>query len=182
MLGLSLWVPMQGPSYNTAPPVGKTNETVFLSFLSATDGTTFDYSPDDVLAKLNTMLIAVRPVRSLLSQAFYPLTEWSIEEDGWLATQFCAWDAHLVHTAVFSRDSIVCVVQAFRRVRSTEAVTTLRLFGLHEQATYTIEDWLARSAPQQKRGSELMDLGLQIELPERPSATLLTLRLQTDVA
>ena len=42
MLGLSPWVPVQGPSYSTGPPLDKKNETVFLSELSATDGTTYD--------------------------------------------------------------------------------------------------------------------------------------------
>ena len=175
MLGLSPWVPVQGPSYSTGFPLDKKNETVFLSELSATDGTTYDYAPDDAFVKLNAMLRAVRPVRPLLAQEFYALTDWSIEEDGWLAYQHCRWDASVAPST--QTGSVLCIVQAFRRVRSTEAVDTFRLYGLHPEATYTVEDWLSRSPPQQQRGSELMGAGLQIELAERPSATLLFVRL-----
>ena len=57
---------------------------MFLSELSVTDTTTFDDRNASAWAKLRAMLCAARPVRPLLPQEFYPLTEWSIEEDGWL--------------------------------------------------------------------------------------------------
>ncbi len=92
-----------------------------------------------------------------------------------MAYQHCRWDASVAPSA--QTGSVLCIVQAFRRVRSTEAVDTFRLYGLHPEATYTVEDWLSRSPPQRQRGSELMGAGLQIELAERHSGTLPFVRL-----
>ena len=71
-----------------------------------------------------------------------------------------------------------CVVQAFRRFHSAEASNISRLYGLHLAATYTVLDWLDRSPPKRRTGAESMEVGLQVDLTERPSVAMLLIRLE----
>jgi hypothetical protein len=190
-------VPLQGPSYSSGvgDPNKKHNLTLFLSELSATDSTTFvttfDTHNTTVWREYRAWLEAARRVRPLLAQDFYPLTEWSIDEDGWLAYQWCAWDSEMMGGDDVAEEEtllqhgqlgVSCAVQAFRRWGSSEASNTFRLYGLQPTTNYIVSDWLApRPAEAQaedevvRTGASLMEEGFEVLIGERPGAAMLLL-------
>lgn len=68
------------------------------------------------------------------------------------------------------------MVQAFRRDASVYESARLRLQGLDPQAAYEVTDLDKPDAPAQVFGRDLMESGLRVELPARPSAALIVYR------
>ena len=155
--------------------------TLFLSELSSQDTTTFDDSYNSsIWAEQKQWLSKAKPVRPLLSQDFYPLSGWSIDEDGWLAYSWCAYDSQEAGQADIS--TLACAVQAFRRWGSAMASSNFRLCGLHPEATYRISDWLAEQSDddgQVRSGASLMEEGLDILIEGTPGASMLLLTLES---
>jgi hypothetical protein len=60
------------------------------------------------------------------------------------------------------------IVQAFRREQNTEPTKTLRLRELDPVAEYELTDLATRST-RRATGKELMESGLTVEIPTRPS-------------
>jgi alpha-galactosidase len=67
------------------------------------------------------------------------------------------------------------MVQAFRRDRSDDSMRPLRLRGLDPAAMYEISN-VDQGTPRTVSGAELMQQGLQIEIPEKPGAAVIFYR------
>ncbi|MCY2990495.1 MAG: alpha-galactosidase [Planctomycetota bacterium] len=94
---------------------------------------------------------------------YYPLTPYSLSEDAWLAWQF-----HQPETGEG-------VVEVFRRPRSAEASLALKLRGLDAAAVYEMQNTDLEGSTR-ATGRELLERGLQVRLPRRPQAALITYR------
>ena len=64
-------------------------------------------------------------------------------------------------------------VQVFRRAESPYESAHLKLSGLEPEARYAVTD-LDRGASQELSGRELLEKGLQVTIPNRPSAVVFT--------
>ncbi|MGA2618840.1 MAG: alpha-galactosidase [Thermoguttaceae bacterium] len=91
---------------------------------------------------------------------YYPLTPYSVAEDKWIAWQFNRPE---------QGDG---VVQAFRRAKTEEPVSLLRLSGLDPDAAYDVLD-LDAKAPKRVTGKELMSQGLPVEIKAKPGAAVI---------
>lgn len=91
---------------------------------------------------------------------FYPLTQWSLGEDQWMAWQF------------HKPDLRGGVAQVFRRRESIYESARLRLQGLEPDKKYRVED-LDGKRPRRLSGEEMMRSGLVLKVPEAPSALIL---------
>jgi alpha-galactosidase len=92
---------------------------------------------------------------------FYPLTPCRLESDVWIAWQFDVPEA--------GRG----VVQAFRRADSPYDRATFRLRGLVPGRRYRIDDPDRPGPGPVMAGRELMERGLEVDLPVRHSAAIL---------
>jgi alpha-galactosidase len=88
---------------------------------------------------------------------YYPLTEYSLSEDVWMAWQF--------HRPDLGKG----VVQAFRRSESAYESARFPLSGLGPDTLYLVED-LDSGTSQRITGRELMEAGLLVRLPACPAA------------
>ena len=93
---------------------------------------------------------------------FYPLTPCSLGTDVWLAWQF--------HRPEAGRG----VVQAFRRADSIYTSAHVQLRGLEPAARYRLTDLDAPAAARVCTGRELMEQGLDLVVPTRPAAIIIT--------
>ncbi len=94
---------------------------------------------------------------------YYPLTDYSIAANVWMAWQFNRPDAG--HG----------VVQAFRRSESPGNASLLKLRGLNPSATYEIHRSDIEGVTRAGRG-ELTETGLKVSLPQRASAATVQYR------
>ncbi len=94
---------------------------------------------------------------------YYPLTAYDPSNHAWMAWQF---DRPEVGQGM---------VQAFRRSKSRADSVQLELHGLDPDARYEIRN-LDAAAIQTLTGRELMQRGLEISLPEKQGAAVLTYR------
>ncbi|MCL5102721.1 MAG: alpha-galactosidase [Armatimonadetes bacterium] len=90
---------------------------------------------------------------------YYPLTEYSLEKNVWMAWQ---WNRPEVGQGA---------VQAFRRDECPDQSATFKLFGLDSKARYSLND-LDRGDLGQFTGSDLMTKGLTITLKEKREAAV----------
>ena len=90
---------------------------------------------------------------------YYPLTEYTLAEDAWMAVQFNAPDSGRGH------------VQAFRRKECPQESGGFKLRGLDPESHYIVKNF---DDPETRRisGRELMEEGLRIEIPEQPGAAV----------
>jgi len=93
---------------------------------------------------------------------FYPLTPCSLGNDVWLAWQF--------HRPEVGRG----VVQAFRRADSIYTSAHVQLRGLEPAARYRLTDLDAPASTRVCTGRELMEQGLDLVVPTRPAAIIIT--------
>jgi alpha-galactosidase len=110
-------------------------------------------------------------VRTLVSQRcsiakyylgdYYPLTGYSLSENVWMAWQFDRPDLG------------EGIVQAFRRSGSSTASMTFKLTGLDSAATYTVDNFDTPGTAT-VTGSDLMNIGLQIDIPSQPGAVVIS--------
>lgn len=94
---------------------------------------------------------------------YYPLTNYNLADDQWIAWQF--------HRS----DSEQGIVQAFRRPKCTKAKMQFRLHGLEPTETYLLEE---TDKPETARisGRELMEAGLEIQLDQPRQSALICYR------
>ena len=103
-----------------------------------------------------------RQVADCLLGDFYPLTSYQLDEEQWLAWQFDLPEQHKG------------LVQAFRRGGSSYEAARFRLQNLEPTGSYAVTDLDQPAAAQVLSGRELLEHGLLISAPERPSARILT--------
>jgi hypothetical protein len=101
----------------------------------------------------------VRIQDDLLYSDFYPLTEFSLENDVWMAFQF---DRPAVGSGV---------VLVFRRPDAQAASMRLTLHGLDTGRHYRIENF-DRSGQEVLSGASLMHRGLLFSLSDAPSSAI----------
>ena len=88
---------------------------------------------------------------------YYPLTDWSQEQDVWLAMQFNRPDSGAGH------------VQAFRRKDCLCESARLKLQRLDSGSNYVVKNFDAKDG-KSVSGKELMEKGLLVVIPEQPGA------------
>ena len=91
---------------------------------------------------------------------FYPLTPWSRDDQVWIAWQFDR------------PEQGEGMVQAFRRHNSFYRAASLKLRGLEPNARYAVINLDAPATPQKLTGSELMEKGIEVEIPTAPGAAV----------
>jgi len=112
----------------------------------------------DLLRKLLKEYLSIRPYTF---GDFYPLTPYSIKHSDWLAWQFDRPDLG------------EGMVQAFRRPECLEMVQQFKLHGLDSATAYTVTD-VDEHRGCEISGRELMEIGLDINVPDRPGAVVVT--------
>ncbi|MHB1458700.1 MAG: alpha-galactosidase [Armatimonadota bacterium] len=154
--GLSFWIPLSGTGAGDVDSyIFRSNMAPFTNCLFDVRSKSLDY---DLLRKLTNQWRKVSPY---YIGDFYPLTAYSIEDDAWMAWQFDRSDLG------------EGMVQAFRRENSAYAAIGFQLKGLDPDAMYSVTN-MDRKGSKRMSGRQLMDGYLLIELPERPSAALIT--------
>ena len=98
---------------------------------------------------------------------FYPLTSYQLNEELWLAWQFDLPDRQRG------------MVQVFRRAGSNYESARFRLQNLDPAASYVVTDLDQPAAAKEYGGRELLERGISISAPERPSARILTYQVLT---
>lgn len=91
---------------------------------------------------------------------YYPLTDYSLENNVWMAFQ---WNRPDVGKGA---------IQLFRREESPQASCNLKLNGLEENAKYNITD-LDRGSLGQYSGKDLMDKGFNFKLENKPDSAII---------
>lgn len=154
-MGLALWMPYYGSGMHPGD-IYWYRSCIFPASRVGMD--TRQKNQDYALLK--KMIAEFHAVEKYLLGDFYPLTSHSLALDVWAAWQF---DRPEMGEGI---------VQVFRRAESPYEVARFRLRGLDPEATYRLHDF-DQSEPQEARGQELLDSGLQVHLPERRSSCLI---------
>jgi len=94
---------------------------------------------------------------------YYPLTAYSLDNSVWMAWQF---DRPVLGAGM---------VQVFRRAESPYEAARFPLYGLEPEAQYQITD-LDTGRKCQFPGQQLLERGLPVTAPQRPSAPVLLYR------
>jgi alpha-galactosidase len=94
-----------------------------------------------------------------LVSLYYPLTDYSLQLDRWIAWQFDRPE---------QGDGIV---QAFRRDKCEKQTETFRLSGLDSAAQYELNNFDAEGKTRAS-GKELTEKGLTIEIEDKPGAAV----------
>ena len=101
-----------------------------------------------------------RRTRDHMLGDYYPLTAYSLETSVWMAWQFDRPDLD------------AGMVQVFRRAESPYEAARFPLYGLEPEAQYQVTD-LDTGGTYQFKGQQLLQEGLPISAPQRPSAPVL---------
>lgn len=168
--GLSLWLPYHGTGTVAARNAGyygsgKTpvEPYAFWSNVSPSLGFGIDMRVRDLdYAALRRLVGQWRQVITNYYGDFYPLTSWSRDNTLWMAWQFDR------------PETSSGLVQAFRREESCYESARFKLRGLDPAARYRVEMLDAPKSAAQFSGGELMQRGLPVVLPDRPSAAVVT--------
>ena len=152
--GLSFWLPFQGTGCYQYDPYA------YRSFYLPLFGMG-GLSPDNVEAQKRAYS-EVRKVGPCMLHDYYPLTEYSLAPDRWIAWQFN------------DPGEGVGVVQAFRRPDCGEASMTFKLRGLREDAEYELEN--LDTGKELRTGRALMREGLTVAMAEKPAAAVILYR------
>jgi alpha-galactosidase len=91
---------------------------------------------------------------------FYPLTPWSRDDQVWIAWQ------------LDRPEQGEGMVQAFRRHDSFYRAASLKLRGLEPNARYAVINLDAPATRQEITGIELMEKGMEVEIPTSPGAAV----------
>ena len=158
--GLSSWIPYYGQGvYFTE------RDYVYSvrSYLSPAFGMCVDVRKPGVDWPLIRRLSEQwRQVADCFLGDFYPLSSYQLNDELWLAWQFDLPEQRKG------------MVQVFRRAGSNYESARFRLQNLDPTANYVVTDLDQPAAPQELSGRELLERGLLVNVPERPSARLLT--------
>jgi alpha-galactosidase len=156
--GMSFWIPYYGS------PNASRDNYVFRSAWGPQLNLGWDVRRKDL--SYDWMRRGVKQWRGVADNYFgdyYPLTAYDPSNHAWMAWQF---DRPEVGQGM---------VQAFRRSKSRADSAQLELHGLDPDARYEIRN-LDAAAIQTLTGRELMQRGLEISLPEKQGAAVLTYR------
>jgi alpha-galactosidase len=169
--GLSFWVPFYGTGYCPSNTVGWGWGTGGISYDSYTrrsnmcpaNTACFDFRvdvDDELIRKLYREWLEVAPD---FFGDYYPLTEYSLDPETWIAWQF--------HRPAAGRG----FVQAFRRAGSDYFGGQFRLRGLDPDARYTVTN-LDLPGSTSWTGRQLLETGMEVIIRERPGAATVVYR------
>ena len=172
--GISLWLPFHGTGTVAcvdAPYYGggltPVQPYAFWSNVAPSTNCGFDMRVKEIdYAALRKLFHAWRSISANYYGDFYPLTKYSIDKDAWIGWQF---DRPEVGEGM---------IQIFRRAENIFTAASLLLKGLDPAAKYLVTD-LTTNETQTLNGSDLMQKGLSITMPERPSAVVLTYKKES---
>ena len=163
--GISLWLPYWGTGVGPqttndgawGPGQYVVRSSLAPSYASSVDAGTASEADWTLLRTMNEEFVRIQD--DLLYSDFYPLTEFSLEDDVWMAFQF---DRPAAGSGV---------VLAYRRPRSRAATMRLILHGLDAGRQYRIENF-DLSGQELLGGMSLMRQGLEVSLPDAPSSAI----------
>ncbi len=157
--GISLWAPLSGGSCRMITPYAVRSAYSPSVQFALTEGPE-PPSADDVDVELARKLMnEYRSVRHCFYGDYWPLTSYSLTEDAWMAWQLDRPDLG------------EGIVQAFRRSECDIQTCHHRLRGLEPDAHYEVSG-LDIPETTRVRGSELMERGLAVTIPERSGAVV----------
>ena len=163
--GISLWLPYYGtgvgPQTTNDGAWGSGRYVVRSSlapcYASSVDASTASEEDWTLLRSMNEEFVRIQD--DLLYSDFYPLTEFSLEDDVWMALQF---DRPATGSGV---------VLVFRRPAARAATMRFILHGLDAGRHYRIENFdLSRT--EQLSGKSLMEQGLELSLSDAPASAI----------
>ena len=174
-MGLAQWVAVHGPSWQfRGTGGGYLTDYAFLSTFAPTyDTTLLHYNSwgnasntlwPEVLLRVQRLDVG----RRLLRGDFYPLTPWSVEEEGWMAWQYVRSDI-LEHSA----SEPVALLQAFRRAGSQDRTQAFALHGLDNRTEYRVARWNDDSGSVMRRNGAQLAEGLELQIDTLPGAEML---------
>jgi len=108
---------------------------------------------------LRNLMLEYLTVRKYFLGDFYPLTDYSLNPQTWLAWQFDRPDLG------------GGIVQAFRRSESLFVSAQFKLRGLDPNAAYEITD-LDIGQPREVQGRELVQEGIVVTVNDKPGAVI----------
>ncbi len=154
--GISFWVPYHGAG------AGNIDKYVFRSCMYPSLVGMYDLRRDDLdYDLLKQLLNEWRQINKYFFGDYYPLTPYSLYNDVWMAWQFD------------QPGEGEGVVQVFRHAENdeTDRVRIFKLRGLEPQARYELVNFdIAEKTT--LTGQELMENGLNINIPEKPAAVI----------
>lgn len=154
--GISYWLPFSGTGVANADSYDfRSNMVPFTNCLWDARDKNLDY---DSLRRLTKQFYSIK---KYWTGDYYPLTPYSVEDNVWMAWQF---DCPGVGEGM---------VQAFRRPQANEESCRLKLHGLDSKAKYAICN-LDDGKGTNIAGRELMKRGMQINIPAKPGAVVIT--------
>jgi alpha-galactosidase len=172
--GISLWLPFHGTGTVAcvdAPYYGggltPVQPYAFWSNVAPSTNCGFDMRVKEIdYAALRKLFHAWRSISANYYGDFYPLTKYTLDKDAWIGWQFDRPEAG------------EGMIQIFRRAESIFTAASLPLKGLDPTAKYLITD-LTTNETQTMTGDDLMQKGIPIAMPDRPSAVALTYKKES---
>lgn len=163
--GLSFWLPFHGTGYCPSNTAGWGWGTGGMSYepytrrsnMCPSNTACFDFRvevDDELLLKLYHEWLEIGPD---YFGDFYPLTDYNLSQEQWLAWQF-----HRPETDEG-------FVQAFRREQCIYKSAELKLRGLDPDAIYMLKNFDVKGS-KRVTGKKLMERGITVEIPQTPGA------------
>ena len=154
--GLSFWLPFYGNGCYFYDPYSYRSSYMPLFGMGGLDSATVEAQ--------KKAYRECRKVGPLMLGDYYPLTDYSLALDQWIAWQFDRPE---------QGDG---VVQAFRRAQAEAPTMTFRLRGLDPAAQYQLTDFDVTGSTKVS-GKQLMSEGLTVQLPKAPGAAVISYRV-----
>jgi alpha-galactosidase len=170
--GISLWLPYFGTGVGPqathdgawGPGQYVVRSSLAPCYASSVDAATASEEDWTLLRTMNDEFVRIQD--DLLYSDFYPLTEFSLEDDVWMAFQF---DRPAAGSGV---------VLIFRRPHAQAAVMRFVLQGLDAGMQYQIENFDLGSK-ELLSGRSLMNKGLELSLPGAPASAIVQYERQS---
>jgi alpha-galactosidase len=170
--GISLWLPYYGtgvgPQSTNHGAYGSgqyvVRSSLAPSYASSVVISTASEEDWDLLRTMNEEFVRIKD--DLLYSDFYPLTDFSLENDVWMALQF---DRPAAGSGV---------VLIFRRPDAQAATMRFHLQGLVGGDTYRVDNF-DQSGTHVLSGKSLMQQGLALSLPDAPASAIVQYSRQT---
>ncbi len=165
--GISLWLPYYGTGVGPQSTHGGrwgpgqyvVRSSFAPSYASSVDAHTASEEDWALLRTMNEEFLRIGD--DLVYSDFYPLTDFSLENDAWMAFQF---DRPAAGRGV---------VLAFRRPEAQASTMQFNLSGLAAAASYRIDNF-DQGGTAVVSGQELMQSGLECTLGEAPGSAIIT--------
>jgi len=170
--GISLWLPYYGTGVGPqttndgawGPGPYVVRSSLAPCYASSVDAATASEDDWALLRTMNEEFVRIQD--DLPYSDFYPLTEFSLEDDVWMAFQF---DRPAAGSGV---------VLVFRRPDAQAATMKLALQGLDTGGRYQMENF-DLGGKELLTGKTLMQQGLDFSLPDAPASAIVHYRRQT---